>query len=136
MGRILALDVGDVRIGIALSDLLKIIATPYATYARKSTAADIQYICDLIKEKEVELICCGLPIMLDGSDSIQTTKVRQFIQQLQNIVKIPIVFTDERLSTYSAEQALLESNMSRQKRKEVIDKVAAAIILQQYLDSK
>lgn len=136
MGRILALDVGDVRIGIALSDLLKIIATPYATYARKSAAVDIRYICDLIKEKEVELICCGLPIMLDGSDSIQTTKVRQFIQQLQNIVKIPIVFTDERLSTYSAEQALLESNMSRQKRKEVIDKVAAAIILQQYLDNK
>lgn len=135
MGRILALDVGDVRIGIAMSDLLKIIATPYQTYIRRSPSLDYEYIRNLIVDNQVELVCCGLPIMLDGTDSIQTTKVRQFIEKLQLQISVPVVFVDETLTSYSAEQVLLEANLSRQKRKQVIDKVAAAIILQQYLDN-
>jgi len=137
MGRIMALDVGDVRIGVAVSDLMGIIANPLETYTRKGILdKDAQYIADLAKRNDVELFVSGLPLGLNGKENEQTEKTRQFIDALQNCSDIPIKYMDERFTTLSAERVLIEGNVRRENRKKVIDKVAATIILQNYLDSK
>lgn len=134
MGRILALDVGDVRIGIALSDPLGIIANPLETYQRKSERQDFEYIVDLAKKNEVDTIVSGLPKGLNNCDSVQTQKVRDFVEGLQAVWGKKVVFVDERFSTAEAQRILIDGDVRRDKRKKVVDKVAAAIILQTYLD--
>ena len=137
MGRIMALDVGNVRIGIAVSDLMGIIANPLETYTRKGNLAiDAQYIADLAKQKEVTLFISGLPLSLAGGENQQTLKTREFIDELQKHTDIPVKYLDERFTTLSAERVLIQGNVRRENRKKVIDKVAATIILQNYLDSK
>ena len=137
MGRIMALDVGDVRIGIAVSDLMGIIANPLETYTRKGVLdKDASYIVKLAQEKEVSLIVSGLPLGLKGQENEQTAKTREFIDKLKEICDIPIEYLDERFTTMSAERVLIEGNVRRENRKKVIDKVAATIILQNYLDRK
>lgn len=137
MGRVMALDVGDVRIGIAVSDLMGIIANPLETYVRQGNIeCDINYIVDLAKAKEVTLFISGLPLGLDGGENEQTVKTRQFVDALKSKTDIPVKFLDERFTTLSAERVLIQGNVRREKRKKVIDKVAATIILQNYLDSK
>ena len=133
----MALDVGDVRIGIAVSDLMGIIANPLETYTRKGNLqADAQYILKLAQEKEVSLIVSGLPLGLNGQENEQTAKTREFIDNLREICDVPIEYLDERFTTLSAERVLIEGNVRRENRKKVIDKVAATIILQNYLDRK
>lgn len=133
----MALDVGDVRIGVAVSDLMGIIANPLETYTRKGIMdKDAQYIADLAKSHDVELFVSGLPLGLDGKENEQTAKTRQFVDALQKCSDIPIKYMDERFTTLSAERVLIEGNVRRENRKKVIDKVAATIILQNYLDSK
>jgi putative Holliday junction resolvase len=135
MGRIMALDVGDVRIGVAVSDIMGIIANPLLTYTRtKDEAADIAYLTSLAKEKEVDLIVSGLPLSLSGADSIQTGKVRDFVAKVAQFSGLDTKFVDERLTTAAAERVLIEGNVRRENRKKYIDKVAATIILQTYLD--
>ncbi len=134
MGRILALDIGDKRIGIALSDPLKLISNPYDTLFRKNLESDLNYLTDLIKDKDVELIVSGLPISLNNNENEQTLKTRQFIDKLKERTNIPVKFIDERLTSVCAERVLIEGGMRRENRKQVIDKVAATIILQNYLD--
>lgn len=137
MGRVMALDVGDVRIGIAVSDLLGIIANPLETYTRKGNLdIDAQYIVDLAKNKEVSLFVSGLPLGLKGQENEQTAKTREFVDKLKEICDIPVEYLDERFTTLSAERVLIEGNVRRENRKKVIDKVAATIILQNYLDRK
>ena len=137
MGRVMALDVGNVRIGIAVSDLMGIIANPLETYTRKGNlVVDAQYIADLAKQKEVTLFISGLPLSLSGGENEQTLKTREFIEELQKHTDIPVKFLDERFTTLSAERVLIQGNVRRENRKKVIDKVAATIILQNYLDSK
>lgn len=137
MGRVMALDVGDVRIGVAVSDLMGIIANPLETYTRKGDVAkDAIYIANLAKQHEVDLFVCGLPLGLNGKENEQTQKTRAFIEELQKHTEIPVRFMDERFTTLSAERVLIEGNVRRENRKKVIDKVAATIILQNYLDSK
>lgn len=137
MGRIMALDVGDVRIGIAVSDLMGIIANPLETYTRKGNLeVDAKYIADLAKSKEVTLFVSGLPLGLKGQENEQTAKTREFIDVLKSVCDIPIEYLDERFTTMSAERVLIEGNVRRENRKKVIDKVAATIILQNYLDRK
>ncbi|HIW55952.1 MAG TPA: Holliday junction resolvase RuvX [Firmicutes bacterium] len=136
MGRILALDIGDVRIGLAVSDPLGIIANPLETYTRKNIAADTEYIVRLAREKEADVIVSGLPVRLDGEETAQTKKVRDFVAELEKAWGGKVVFVDERLTTASAQRALLEGNVRRADRKKVVDKVAAAIILQSYLETK
>ncbi len=137
MGRIMALDVGNVRIGIAVSDLMGIIANPLETYTRKGNlAVDAEYIANLAKQKEVSLFISGLPLSLAGGENEQTLKTREFIEELQKHTDIPVKFLDERFTTLSAERVLIQGNVRRENRKKVIDKVAATIILQNYLDSK
>lgn len=137
MGRIMALDVGNVRIGIAVSDLMGIIANPLETYTRKGNLPmDAEYIANLAKQKEVTLFISGLPLSLSGGENEQTLKTREFIEELQKHTDIPVKYLDERFTTLSAERVLIQGNVRRENRKKVIDKVAATIILQNYLDSK
>lgn len=133
MFRIMALDIGDVRIGIALSDLLQTIASPFESYRRKGFVKDIEYILNLAKEKEVGQIVSGLPLSMDGSENAQSAKVREFAEALAARTEIPLSFVDERFTTVSAERLLLSADVSREGRKKVVDKIAAAIILDNFM---
>jgi putative holliday junction resolvase len=134
MSRILALDVGDKRIGVALSDPLGLTAEPLKVVARTaSIKADLRTVEELIQQYEVSKIVVGMPVMLAGEEGVQAGKVREFVERLSRRVRIPVVTWDERLSTVEAERLLLEAGQSRSKRKQVIDKIAAAVILQSYL---
>ena len=133
-GRILALDVGDRRIGIALSDETQLIATPHSVYTRVGWGPDVKHIQRLFTENNAVLVVCGLPKNMDGSEGFQAEKVKSFAQQLIQ-AGLPLEFQDERLSTVSAHQALIEGGMHRDERKGTVDKVAAAVILQSYLDA-
>ena len=134
MGRVLALDVGDRRIGLAVSDPMKIIANPLETLFRKDLESDIEYLLVIIKEKEVELIVSGLPVSLAAKETEQTVKTQEFIAELKKHTDLPIRFIDERLTTSLSERVLIEGGVRRENRKQVIDKVAATVILQNYLD--
>ena len=134
-GRILALDVGDRRIGIALSDETQLIATPHSVYTRVGWGPDVKHIQKLYNDNKAVLIVCGLPRNMDGSLGFQAEKVQSFAEQLIK-AGLPVVFQDERLSTVSAHQALIEGGMRRDDRKGTVDKVAAAVILQTYLDTQ
>ena len=130
------MDVGDVRIGLAVSDLMGIIANPLETYVRKDFVKDIDYIVNLAKEMEVDTIVSGLPKNLNNQDSLQTQKVREFVEKLEEAWGKNVVFVDERFTTASAQRVLLEGNVRRGDRKKVVDKVAATNILQTYLEIK
>ena len=137
MGRLIALDVGDVRIGVAASDLMKIIANPVTTYHRSGDEEkDAQEIARLIREKEGELIVCGLPVAMDNSENEQTAKTRHFVDVLKKYIDLPVEFCDERFTSISAERVLIDANMRRKDRKQVIDKIAATIILETYMRKK
>ena len=133
-GRILGLDVGDRRIGIALSDTMRVIATPHSVYTRVGYGPDVKCIQQLCRENEAVLVVCGLPRNMDGSVGFQAEKVMAFADRLRES-GLDVEFQDERLSTVSAHQALIEGGMHREERKGTVDKVAAAVILQTYLDS-
>ena len=132
-GRVLGLDVGDKRIGIALSDETGLIASPHSVYVRIGYGPDVKYIRRLCEVFSVSRIVCGLPRNMDGSEGFQAEKVRAFAEKLTE-GGLNVEFQDERLSTVSAHQALIEGGMRRDARKGTVDKVAAAVILQQYLD--
>ena len=138
--RKIGLDIGDKTVGIAISDPLGYTAQGLMTLERVGIRNDTGKILDLVKEYECDTIVMGLPKKLDGSDSIQTEKVYEFRKMLENKMRstgikgIEIVWQDERLTTVMAEKVLIEADLSRKKRKTVIDKQAAVIILQSYLD--
>ena len=139
--RILGLDVGDRTVGVAVSDPLGIIATGITTIERVGIRKDTGKIIDYIKEYGCETVVIGLPLNLDDSDSIQTEKVREFRTMLENklrssgeLSKVKVEWQDERYSTSEAEEVLIEANMSREDRKKIIDRQAAIVILQRYLD--
>lgn len=132
--RKIALDIGNVRIGIASSDPLGIIAGGYESYTRKDQESDISYIAALCRAKEADTIVVGLPINMDGTEGERVRITREFAAALSQKTDAKIVFQDERLTTVQAERMLIDCNVRRDKRKQVIDKVAATIILQSYLD--
>jgi putative Holliday junction resolvase len=132
--RFMALDVGDKRIGIALSDEGGLIASPRDTLQREGLETDIDRLIEMARNEEVGEILVGMPISMDGTEGPQAKKVRKFIHALSERSEMPVVPWDERLTTVAAERALLEGNVSRGKRRKVIDKVAAAYMLQGYLD--
>ena len=140
--RILGLDVGDKTVGFAVSDPLGIIATGVTTIERVGIRKDTGKVIDYIREYGCETVVMGLPLSLDDTDSIQTQKVRDFRTMLENKLRstglpnVKIVWQDERFSTCEAEEVLIEANMSRQDRKKIIDRQAAIIILQRYLDAQ
>lgn len=133
----LSLDVGDVRIGVAKSDIMGIVATPLEVIDRKKVKA-IKRIEELCKQENTKALVVGIPKSLDGSEKRQAEKVREFIEKLKlSIEELEIFEVDERLTTVSADRILNEINLkgAKEKRK-VVDKVAAAIILQSFLDTK
>lgn len=134
----MGLDYGTVRIGIALSDLTQTIASGYETYECKSYKQDVAYINKIVSEYGVRKIVFGLPLNMDGSESNQTLKTKEFANVLKNSLgsEVEIIFSDERMTSLIAERMLLSADVSRKKRKMVIDKVSATIILQDYLDNK
>lgn len=133
--RILALDIGDVRIGIAVSDPSRTIAAPLEVLRRVGWGPDTRYIKALCDKYETTQVLSGLPLNMDGSEGFQAQKVRSFCAQLEK-AGLTVIFQDERLTTVVAEDALLEDNMSRADRKKTVDKIAAAVILQQWLDEQ
>lgn len=132
--RVLCLDVGDKYIGIAVSDALGMAAHGLKTINREGCMHALKAVIEEYQE-EIGSILVGLPKMLSGDVGIQGEKVLAFVEELKSAINLPIIMWDERLSTVSAEKAMLEAGLSRKKRKGFIDKVAAAIILQSYLDS-
>lgn len=132
--RIMALDVGSKRIGVALSDPLKITAQGLETFQRTTLEKDVEGLWNLIDVHEVSQLVVGLPKNMDGSIGFKAEEIRQFVADLTAERSIEVIWVDERLTTVSAERALLEADVSRARRKKVIDKMAAVIILQSYLD--
>ncbi len=136
--RILCLDIGQKRIGVAVSDPLGLTAQGVRTIARKNDPQALEQIEQSWLEYEASRIVVGLPLNMDGTDSEQTALTRRFMEKLEKRFKkrAEIVAWDERLSTMGAERSLLEADLSRAKRRQVIDKMAAVFILQGYLDTQ
>lgn len=133
--RIVALDVGDRRIGIAVSDALGITAQPIETYTRVGYGPDVRRISQIAQQYETNRILCGLPLNMDGTRGFQAEKVTQLAAKLEE-AGLVVSYYDERMTTVLAEDALLEANMSRENRKKKVDMVAAVMILQSYLDAQ
>ena len=132
--RIMGLDIGTRTIGIAISDGLGVTAQGLKTLRRKSAEEDYKEISAIIHQFEIEKVIVGLPKNMDGTLGRQAEKVLKWMEALKDKVEIPVATWDERLSTVGASRVLLEADLSRRKRKMVIDKVAAVLILQGYLD--
>ena len=133
--RIIGLDVGDRTIGVAVCDPLGLTAQGITTIKRKSEVLDIEEISKICKEYSVESIVSGLPKNMNGTIGPQGEKVQQFCEKLKETLNLPIKMWDERLTTVAANRAMLEGDLSRSKRKKIVDKIAATFILQGYLDS-
>ncbi len=139
--RIIGLDVGDKTIGVAVSDPLLISANGVTTIQRVGIRKDAGKVIDYIKEYDCKKVVIGLPLKLDGTESPQTLKVIEFAKMLSNKLRsiamqdIEIDFVDERYTTVMAEKVLIEADLSRKRRKEIIDKQAAVLILQSYLNN-
>lgn len=134
MAILLGLDVGDTRIGVALSDELGVAAHPLCTLTRKNRKVDLIAISDLVSIHKVECVVIGLPISLDGSIGTQAEKIQKFAKRLEHVIDIPIEFQDERFTTAEAEEILHELNKDAKAQKELIDEVSAVIILDDYLN--
>jgi putative Holliday junction resolvase len=135
-GRILCLDYGEKRIGLALSDELAITAQPLGKIEAATDERRLEEIRKVVAENEVSEVVVGLPLTLKGDVSHAGARVRAFARDLNHHLCLPVVTWDERLSTRQGEQILIDAGMSRKKRKGVVDSVAAAIILQSYLDAR
>jgi putative Holliday junction resolvase len=128
------LDVGDVRIGVAVSDPLGIIAQPFSTIHCETPEKDIEAIKAIVKEREAVRVVVGLPLNQEGKPGPQAEKVLAFIEQLRAVLDVEVVTQDERFSTASAQRILIAADVSRKGRKKVIDKIAAQQVLQVYID--
>ena len=134
MGRILGVDYGDSRIGLAISDLNKIIASPFKTIKNEGIHQLKEEFKNIIIDNEIEDIVLGLPISLSGKETKQTVKVRVFFKFLEDF-NVPVHMQDERLSSLSAKKSLIEQKVKTGHNKHLIDSTAAAIFLQQFIDS-
>jgi len=134
--RIMALDVGTKRIGVAMSDELMMTAQGSETIERRALKDDLDAINKLVEEMSVSEVVVGLPLNMNGSYSAKTKEVIEFMDSLSKAIAVPAKTWDERLTTVQAERTLLEADVSRAKRKRLADKLAAQIILQSYLDSR
>jgi putative Holliday junction resolvase len=132
--RLLGLDVGTKTIGLALSDVTRSIATPYETIRRTKFTADAKALAAIVAKEGVGGLVIGLPLNLDGSEGPRAQSTRAFARNLAGHVEVPMAFWDERLSTAAVERHLIEADASRKRRAQVIDRMAAAYILQGALD--
>ena len=132
--RKMGVDYGDKRIGVALTDALCIISSPYEVFQNLSLEQSLQHLNDLIKQFNVDEVAMGLPLNMDGSEGERAKIHRNFGQKLSDLSGVKVVFVDERLTSAEAEEILIQSKVRREKRKELIDKISAQIILQTYLN--
>lgn len=132
--RVLGLDVGDRRIGVALSDALGATAQPLTVLERRGLGQDVEAIAALATGHQAAAVVVGLPLTMQGKQGEQAKRVLAFVEALRNRLSCPVHLMDERLTTRQGERALLETDTSRRKRKRLIDQVAAQLILQSYLD--
>ncbi|MCI9031221.1 MAG: Holliday junction resolvase RuvX [Clostridia bacterium] len=132
--RVLSVDYGDVRTGLAISDLLGIIASPLPTFKTKSMRNAIDYVSNAAKEHGAEKIVVGLPLNMDGSEGERAQKTKAFGRVLERVCGISVIYEDERLTSVEAESILSEGNVKRAERKQLVDSMAARLILQSYLD--
>ncbi|WP_456332124.1 Holliday junction resolvase RuvX [Fervidibacter sacchari] len=136
MARILAVDYGEKRIGLAISDELGITASPLMTLTRRSDEETVRQIAQLASKLRVTQIVVGLPRRTDAQEGEMERKVKAFAEKLRQKVSVPVVLFDERFTTRIAEQVLLEADLSRRKRKQVRDRLAAVILLQSFLEAQ
>ena len=137
VGRLICFDVGEHRIGIAVSDMLGITAQPVETYHRTGNLEkDYEYLVSIIKEQEAVKLVVGLPKNMNNSLGFKAEEIQNFIEEFKSYLpeQFPIDWIDERLTTVQAENVLLEANVSRKKRKKFVDKIAAVFMLQTYMD--
>jgi putative Holliday junction resolvase len=136
-GRVLAIDVGSVRVGLALSDELRMTAQPLEVLKRQPKKKLMQRIREIVESADVKEIVVGLPLNLKGEDTPSTTDARKFAANLEKLFpELPLTLWDERMTTSASESMLIDAGMRREKRREVVDKIAAAIILESYLRAK
>lgn len=134
--KIMGLDYGNARIGIAFSDLSEFLASPYSTLKRTTLENDLKYFKNLVDNFNVKKVVIGLPLEMSGNEGEISIQTKEFAKNLQEFCNVEIIFQDERLSSVEAEELLKETVKSWQKRKELLDQTAASIILQSYLDKK
>jgi len=134
--RCLALDVGDERVGVAISDSSAFLARPLSVVARRPGPASFLRIAEIIAGNGVELVVVGLPLLLDGTEGKQVRSTRAYVRGLQRHIDVPIVYWDERSSTRRATEIMIESGRGRHRQRRAKDAVAAAVILQEYLDDQ
>ncbi len=132
----LGLDVGGKRIGVAGCDGLGLIATGLTTIWRSSFQDDIAQLTQIITDRQVEILVLGLPYKMDGSIGSQAKQVQKFARRVAAVIDLPIEYVDERLTSYAAEQMMITSNISISHNKGTVDRIAAAVILQQWLDAR
>ncbi len=135
-GRTLALDFGDRRIGVAVSDPTGLAARPLLTLVRTTRERDLERLRGIVREHEVRRIVVGLPLDMDGSRGARVRMTEAFMERVRRATGLPVIAWDERLTTVQAERTLLEGDLSRARRRRVIDQVAAVILLQSYLDAR
>lgn len=133
--RILGLDVGEIRIGVAVSDALGITAQAVSTIHRSNLDKDLEQLKQLFESYSAEKVVIGYPLNMDGSAGPQAEKVKAFAAAIEERIHHPVVLWDERLSTAEARKVLISAGLRREKRKQVIDQIAAVLILQSYLDT-
>lgn len=134
LGRIMALDAGEVRIGVAVTDPLGIICQPHSVIQSAGLEKDVEAVSKLVKDLEVKRIVVGMPLNQEGKPGPQAEKVMAFVERLRTAVSVEVVTQDERFTTASAQRMLIQADVSRKGRKKVVDKVAAQQILQTYMD--
>lgn len=135
-GRVAGIDFGTVRIGIAVSDRARRIASPYENYTRRGPQQDAQRFQRLVAEEGVTLFVVGLPVHLDGRESEKSAEARRFGRWLAEVTGVPVEYFDERFTSAQAEQLLLEAQMTRKRRKKRLDMLSAQIMLSAYLEAQ
>ena len=133
--RLLGLDVGQVTIGLALSDVMRGIATGHSTIMRTKFAKDMEQLKAVIAGQKVSGLVIGYPVNMDGSLGPRTQSTRTFVSNMNKLIDLPMLLWDERMSTMAVERAMLEADLSRQRRDQLVDKLAASYMLQGFLDS-
>ena len=132
----LGLDVGSKRIGVAGCDGLGMMATGITTIWRSSFQNDMEQLAEIIDDRQVEILVIGLPYTVDGNIGSQAKQVQKFARRVATVIELPIEYVDERLTSYAAEQMMIEAKISVCRNKATIDRIAAAVILQQWLDER
>jgi putative Holliday junction resolvase len=134
-GRVLGVDYGSVRVGLAVSDVDRKIASPHVTHEPRSRNQDVSFFKEQVEQEEITLIVVGLPVHADGREGEKAKEARDFGQWLAGVTALPVVFWDERFTTVLAEGHLLQAGLTRKRRRDRRDRVAAQILLQSYLDA-